>query len=435
MSTSGDFDSRPHVALLPSAESENISLFLSAFPQVTEKQFHLLPFDPASANSTDPFFLQWEAIRRSAHLLAPILSLTSPPLSALITDVSLISSVLPVTINLGLPNYILFTSSARMCYLLASFPAIVASKTSSGSVQFDNLEIPGLPPIPLSSVPPALLDLNNLFATLFLQNGQSFIKSNGILINTFEALEGEMLDAFNGRRELDGLPPLYAIGPLLPSEFESRGSNTYLRWLDEQPEGSVVYVSFGSRTALSREQTKELGNGLLSSGCKFLWVLKDTKVDKEDEDRLENVLGHEFTKKIENQGLVVKNWVDQEKILGHSAIGGFVTHGGWNSLVEAVWHGVRLLVWPQSGDQKINAEVMARSGLGTWPENWGWGAERLVNGDDIGEKIKNMMGNELLEEQAAHFGEQARKATGVGGSSERKLMDLIEEWKRKSQSI
>lgn len=37
-----------------------------------------------------------------------ILSSVSPPLNAVITDVTLISSVLPVTINLHLPNYIFF---------------------------------------------------------------------------------------------------------------------------------------------------------------------------------------------------------------------------------------------------------------------------------------------------------------------------------------
>ncbi|KAK8508081.1 hypothetical protein V6N13_055535 [Hibiscus sabdariffa] len=58
--------------IVSSAESQAISTFLSAFPQVTEKKFTLIPLDPTTANSntTDPFFLQWETIRRSAHLLS-----------------------------------------------------------------------------------------------------------------------------------------------------------------------------------------------------------------------------------------------------------------------------------------------------------------------------------------------------------------------------
>lgn len=466
MSDSGGFDSHPHVALIPSAgmghltpflrlaaslvqhhcrvtlittyptvslaETQHVSHFLSAYPQVTEKQFHLLPFDPNSANATDPFLLRWEAIRRSAHLLAPLLS---PPLSALITDVTLISAVLPVTINLHLPNYVLFTASARMFSLTASFPAIVASKsTSSGSVEFDDdfIEIPGLPPIPLSSVPPAVMDSKSLFATSFLENGNSFVKSNGVLINSFDALEADTLVALNGRRVVAGLPPVYAVGPLLPCEFEKRddpSTSLILKWLDDQPEGSVVYVSFGSRLALSMEQTKELGDGLLSSGCRFLWVVKGKNVDKEDEESLKNVLGHELMEKIKDQGLVVKNWVDQDKVLSHRAVGGFVSHGGWNSLVEAARRGVPVLVWPHFGDQKINAEAVERAGLGMWVRSWGWGTELRAKGDEIGLKIKDLMANDFLREQAKRIEEEARKAIGAGGSSERTFEELIDKWK------
>lgn len=59
--------------------------------------------------------------------------------------------------------------------------------------------------------------------------------------------------------------------------------------------------------ALSIKQTQELGNGLVSSGCRFLWMVKGKKVDKEDEESLKNVLGHELVEKIKDQWLVVKN--------------------------------------------------------------------------------------------------------------------------------
>lgn len=113
----------------------------------------------------------------------------------------------------------------------------------------------------------------------------------------------------------------------MPCEFEKRDSSTCLTWLDDQPEGSVLYVSFGSRLALSKGQMKELGNGLLISGCRFLWVAKGKKVDKEDEESIKNMLGHELMERIKDQGLVVKDWVDQGEILAHRAIGGLVSHG------------------------------------------------------------------------------------------------------------
>ncbi|KAL5828677.1 hypothetical protein ACOSQ3_018145 [Xanthoceras sorbifolium] len=150
-----------------------------------------------------------------------------------------------------------------------------------------------------------------------------------------------MCSLFGSFSNLHGFPPLYAIGPFLPCEFEKRDREAPLKWLDDQSE----------------------------SGCRFLWV-KGKKVDKEDEESLEKLLGNELMEKIKGQGLVIKNWVDQDEILSHRAVGGFVNYGGWNSIVEATWHGVSVIVWPQFGYQKINAEVVGGSGLGMWMERW-----------------------------------------------------------------
>lgn len=66
-------------------------------------------------------------------------------------------------------------------------------------------------------------------------------------------------------------------------------------------------------------------------------------------------------------------------------------------------------------------------GVGSW--GWGWGTQLLVKGDEIGLKIKDLMANDLLREQAKRIEEEARKALGVGGSSERTFTELIDRWK------
>ena len=417
---------RPTVSL---TESQFISRFLSAFPQVTQLQFHLLTLDPSTANSNDPFWLRFEAIRRSAHLLSPLLSSLSPPLHALIYDVSLISSVIPAIESLHISNYILFPSSARMFSLFSHFPNF-ASKAILGDV----LEvIPGLKPIPRSSIPPLLLIPDSLFANIVKEDSPKLPKSNGVLINTFEVLESEALEAFSNRKlVIEGLPPVFAVGPLVPCEFEKGEWDEPLKWLNEQEDGSVVYVSFGSKTAMSRDQLREVGHGLLKSECRFLWVVKDKQVDKEDKEGLDEVVGHELIEKMKEKGLVVKKWVDQGELLGHRAVGGFVSHCGWNSVIEAAWHGVPILAWPQGGDQKINAEVVEMSGVGLWEKSWGWSGDddqMVVKGEEIGKRIREMMGKEFLRVQAAHIREEARKAFGVGGNCERMFKQLVEEWK------
>jgi len=74
--------------------------------------------------------------------------------------------------------------------------------------------------------------------------------------------------------------------------------------------------------------------------------------------------------------VVVKEFVDQTKILGHPAVGGFVSHGGWNSITEAVWEGVPILTWPQHGDQKMTSEAIRMSGWGFGLMSGGGGHKR-----------------------------------------------------------
>ncbi|KAK3001227.1 hypothetical protein RJ639_020354 [Escallonia herrerae] len=214
---------------------------------------------------------------------------------------------------------------------------------------------------------------------------------------------------------------------------------------------------------MSKDQARELGNGLKRSGHRFLWVLKASKVDKDDKEGLEELLGHSFLERTKNkgivvkervqqghkldkddtegvgelvgesflertkqQGLIVKGWVEQEEILAHPAVGGFVSHCGWNPVMEAARRGIPVLAWPQAGDQKINAGVLEKPGLGLWLGNWGWGGETLVKREEIGDKVTELMGNEKLRAKARKVGEEARKAGTAGGSSDTALMEVID---------
>nr|AYR16620.1 UDP-glucosyltransferase UGT708L1 [Polygala tenuifolia] len=405
------------------AESKFISRFLSAVPQVNHTEFHLMPFDASAANSTDPFFLQFEAIRRSAHLLPSLLDFISPPLSALVYDVSLISPVLAAIESMFLPRYILFTPSAKMFSIFSYFPTAVASKQITGDGE---IEIPGIiPRIPGSSIPPLLFDLNSLFAKIFMEDSPKLKRLDGVLLNTFEDLEGKTLEAINEGNVVKGLPHAFAIGPLIPLQFEKGDqSQSALNWLDDQREGSVVYVCFGSRNAMKRDQIREIGKGLMRSGCKFLWVVKDKLVDRDENDSLDEVLGYKLAESMKEKGLVVKTWVCQVEILGHKGVGGFLSHCGWNSVTEAAWQGVPILAWPLAGDQKVNAELVEKSGWGMWMRNWGWLGEKLVDEEEIGKAIKDMMGSRMLKVNAVKIREAARNSNAIN------LEKLIQDWKK-----
>ncbi|CAL5030921.1 unnamed protein product [Urochloa decumbens] len=139
-----------------------------------------------------------------------------------------------------------------------------------------------------------------------------------------------------------------------------RADSTCIGWLDLQRAGSVVYVSFGSWVgSIGPEKVRELALGLEATGRPFLWALK-----RDPSWRAGLPEGFASRVAASGRGKVVE-WAPQEDVLRHGAVGCYLTHCGWNSTVEAIRHGVRLLCYPVSGDQFINcAYITGPWGIG-----------------------------------------------------------------------
>nr|BEP30493.1 flavonoid C-glucosyltransferase-like protein [Dahlia pinnata] len=414
-------------SLVSTAESTHISAFLTAHPTINTLEFQIIPYTPLDPATADPFFVQYQSVTRSLHLLSPLLSSTSPPLSAIISDIVTCAGVCQVADDLGLPHYIYSVTSARFNSFVSHVPSLIAPPpvTSIPTTQTQtHIQIPGLAPFDISTIPPSFFIPNHLFTNTVVASSLALSKAKGILVNTLCAFEPETIEAISNGKVKSDLPPFIPIGPLEPHGLEL-GDSLAVSWLDQQPLRSVVFVSFGNRTALSREQITELGNGLEGSGHRFLWVLKSTIVDKEDTQKVEELVGDSFIQRNKDKGMVVKGWVDQEKILSHPAIGGFVSHCGWNSVMEAVARGIPMVAWPQIGDQKVNAGIVKAAGVGVWDKQWGWLGEKVVKGEEIAEKVMTVMTDEKLRENARKLGEEAKAAIKVGGSSNNALNKII----------
>lgn len=265
-------------------------------------------------------------------------------------------------------------------------------------------------------------------------------KAHSIILNTYDDLEGPILSHL----QTDYNPRIYSIGPL-PAHLKYRldqaetkqpNSSTSalweedrscISWLDKKPDQSVVYVSFGSSTILTRNQLMEIWAGLVHSMQYFLWVVRPDMITGTDPDSptSDEVL-LEGTKE---RGRLVEGWAPQEEVLGHRAVGGFLTHSGWNSTLESITAGVPMLCWPYISDQQVNSRYVS--------EVWRIGLDMKDTCDRVivEKMVRDLMDHrkDELQSSMAKMSELAKMSVAEGGSSYRNLNRLIEDIKLMSK--
>ncbi|KAJ6756720.1 GLYCOSYLTRANSFERASE [Salix purpurea] len=71
-------------------------------------------------------------------------------------------------------------------------------------------------------------------------------------------------------------------------------------------------------------------------------------------DSYGEILPQGFLERTKNIGMLC-GWAPQVEILAHKAVCVFVSHCGWNSILEALWYAVPVITWPLYGEQHMNA--------------------------------------------------------------------------------
>jgi hypothetical protein len=204
-----------------------------------------------------------------------------------------------------------------------------------------------------------------------------------------------------------------------------------LEWLNSKKPNSVVYVCFGSMANFNDSQLKEIAIGLEGSEQHFIWVVKKEKND----EGIEEWLPEGFERRVEGKGLIIRGWAPQIAILDHEAVGGFVTHCGWNSTLEGVSAGVPMVTWPVSAEQFFNEKLVnhiLRIGVGVGVQQWVRFLGDSIKREAIQKAVIRIMVGEEAEEmrsRARELGKMAKKAVEENGSSYSDLNNLIEELK------
>ncbi|KAH6768246.1 hypothetical protein C2S51_013582 [Perilla frutescens var. frutescens] len=316
---------------------------------------------------------------------------------------------------LGAPFFIMSSAVVSIFYHL-----------KQGSLKFpyedSAVSLPALPTLQINDLPSLSHPFMRSTQTAFKMLVAQFLnleRADWIFINTFDMLEKEVVEWMASRW------PIKTVGPtfLLQQKYDKFLNHTinlfeakhdsYKEWLDSREIGSVVYVSFGSIASLDKEQMEELALGLIKSNCYFLWVVRSSEMDK---------LPENFNSE---KGLIVE-WCNQPEVLAHRALACFLTHCGWNSILEALSYGVPLIAMQQWVDQNTNAKFIQdvwSVGVGT-----GIGENGIIGRQEIAMCIEQVVGGERsieLKRNACNLKKLANEAVEYGGTSANNIQDFV----------
>ncbi|XP_077216623.1 7-deoxyloganetic acid glucosyltransferase-like [Tasmannia lanceolata] len=270
---------------------------------------------------------------------------------------------------------------------------------------------------------------------LLMTEALNTCRASSLILNTFEDLEGPILSHLRCR-----MPTIYTIGPihaLLKSKLADSSSSTpitcssstsslwrvdktCMSWLDSQQQKSILYISFGSYATVTHDEMLEFWHGLVNSQTPFLWVIRPDSIAGKGKGGKIPVELEEATKE---RGFIVE-WAPQEEVLAHPAVGGFLTHSGWNSTLESILAGVPMICWPFFAEQQINSRFVS--------EVWEVGLDmkdRSFDRETVEMMVREFMNEKRgeLQKSSDKIAELARLCVREGGTSNSNLERLIED--------
>ncbi|KAL6348150.1 hypothetical protein AAG906_039598 [Vitis piasezkii] len=392
--------------------------YLDGFPDF---RFETIPdgLPPSDADVTQPTASVCESTSKNS--LAPFCNLISklndpsssagPPVTCIVSD-GVMSFTLDAAEKFGVPEVLFWTTSAcgflgymhyRDLLQRGLIPLKDESCLTNGYLDTIVDSIPGMmKTIRLRDFPAFFktTDPNDIMLNFLIAEAERANKASAIILNTFDALE-KMFWMLSE-------PPFRQFTPsALFSICMWKEQPECLQWLDSKEPNSVVYVNFGSVIVMTPQQLTELAWGLANSNKPFLWIIRPDLFVTETRDR----------------GMLA-SWCPQEQVLKHPAVGGFVTHSGWNSTSEGICGGVPLICMPFRAEQPTNCRYSC--------SEWGIGME--VDGDvkreDVEKLVRELMDEEKgkkMKKKAMEWKKLAEEAIIPGGSSYNNFNKLLSD--------
>ncbi|XP_076924210.1 UDP-glycosyltransferase 43-like [Bidens hawaiensis] len=361
----------------------------------------------------------------------PIVKHTLKKITGLFVDM-FCTSMIDVAKDLNIPCYLYFSSPAAYLGFVLHLTTLDDTESlDSGS----EMTVPSfLNPVPSTALPIFCINKNERGYSWFVNHARRYKETKGIVINTFLELEPYAIESLCSKYM--GLPPVYPVGPMIDHVGPARwhpnrsGHEKAIQWLDQQPDCSVVFLCFGSMGSMNRVQVREIATGLERAGYRFLWSLREpAKTSQELPNDYENIeeslFPDGFIDRTVERGFVC-GWVSQVSVLAHKAIGGFVSHCGWNSILESVYYGVPIATWPLYGEQHLNAFEMVKE-LELSVEIRLDNDNNLVLANEVEKGVRELMygGDGESRKKVKEKSVKSKKALMENGSSFQALENLL----------
>ncbi|CAJ1968843.1 unnamed protein product [Sphenostylis stenocarpa] len=372
----------------------------------------------------------------------------TPPPSCIISDMCLhYTATIATKFNIPRISFL-----GQSCFSLFCMYSLGVSRVLSGiTSKTEYFVLPGLPDkVEMTKAQLPAQKTSEEWRQFYARTAAAEGVSYGVVMNSFEELEVAYARGYkkvkNGR--------MWCIGPVSLSNKDEldkaeRGNKASIdehfcmKWLDLQKQRGVIYACLGSMCNITPQQLIELGLALEVSNRPFIWVIREGS----QLEPVEKWIKEEgFEERTKNRSLVIHGWAPQVLILSHPAIGGFLTHCGWNSTLEAICAGVPMVTWPLFGDQFLNEKLIVqilRVGVKIGvevPVEWGEeeGKGLLVKKEDVERAINELMDetreSEDIRERVKELAEMAEKAVEEGGSSHSNVTFLIQDIMQKAKT-
>lgn len=363
------------------------------------------------------------------HAFSGLIQSLLPNVSCIISD-ALLSWAQDVALQFDIAGAVLWTTTASCCAAYSHIPLLVShGYLPMKDAHEDSITgIAVLPPLfrvtdlpsffHVQSLPDDVLDF--IVRQTNLMRKATWILSNSVSLEIERDVEEEL------QKEM----PIMSVGPLLvltPHSAADLGvslwhdDETCLDWLKGRPPASVLYIAFGSLVVFSSQQIQEIAMGLEASQQPFLWALRPESVVGEEW----TILQDEFQSRTADRGRVV-SWAPQRQVLEQEAVGGFLTHCGWNSVMESICRGKPMLGCPRFAEQRMNCRLLEEWKVGRRLRE---GPNGLLERSEVEEQIRAFMGSQEAPKIRSRCvelkAEVLRSVLNEDGSSSRNLNNFV----------